>query len=292
MSKAYEGPARVLVGYDGSDDAQAALAYGASEAKARDAELVLAYSVDDVVLNSAWSVVFDPDEVKREAADMLDATAAELVSQGFPRGRVRAEVVLGTPAKALSRLSEWASIVVVGRTSNSGEQAVVGSTAVGVAATSRCAVIVVGANMTLPQACHRIGVGVSPSARAAANALPWAVEETIRTGSSLAVISVCRTAAGRFFRSSSPSAEQQDQVVAAAREHVSELLTAAREGRGDLNVEIDVICGSPVDTLVKRSRELDLLVVDLLASFPTYAISGVARGVMTHAHCPVALLRS
>ena len=293
MGKAYEGPARVLVGYDGSDDAQTALAYAVTEAEARDAELVLAYSVDDMVLNSAWSVVFDPDEVKRDAADMLQVATDELVAQGFPRKRVRAEVVLGPPVKSLSRLSEWATIVVVGRASNSGEQAVVGSTAVGVAATSRCPVIVIGVNNPLPQpGRRRIGVGVNPSATVAANALSWAVGEAIRTGGPLAVLSVCRAATGRFFRNSALTAEQQDALVAATREHVGELLAAAREGRADLDVDIDVLFGSPVDTLVQRSRELDLLVVDLLASFPTYAISGVARGVMTHAHCPVALLRS
>ena len=291
MSKAYDGPPRVLVGYDGSDDAQTALAYGVSEAKARDAELVLAYAVDDVVLNTAWTAVVDQDEIKREAREMLDAAAAEIIAQGFPRRRVHAEVVLGAPVKALSRLSEWATIVVVGRTSNSGEQAVVGSTAVGVAAMSRCPVVVMGVDTPIPDATHRIGVGVNPSARTAANALSWAFEETIRTGSSLTVLSVCKPVSGRFFRSSA-NPEQQEQLVADTRAHVSALVAAAREGRAEVKAELEVILGSPVDTLVRRSAELDLLVVDLMASFPTYAVSGVARGVMTHARCPVALLRS
>ena len=67
MLKAYDGPPRVIVGFDGSDDSSRALAYGAAEALVRSAELVLLHAVDDTVLNSAWGVVFDPDEIRAAA---------------------------------------------------------------------------------------------------------------------------------------------------------------------------------------------------------------------------------
>jgi nucleotide-binding universal stress UspA family protein len=57
MLKPYQGSPRVLVGFDGSDDAYRALQLGIVEAKSRDAELVVVHAVDDTVLNSAWGAV-------------------------------------------------------------------------------------------------------------------------------------------------------------------------------------------------------------------------------------------
>ena len=41
MLKPYEGPARVVVGFDGSDDASRALEHGIADAMERNADLVL-----------------------------------------------------------------------------------------------------------------------------------------------------------------------------------------------------------------------------------------------------------
>jgi nucleotide-binding universal stress UspA family protein len=68
MLRAYEGPPRVIVGFDGSDDATIALRYGVSEALARNASLVLLNAVDDTVLTSAWGVVFDPEQIRSRPA--------------------------------------------------------------------------------------------------------------------------------------------------------------------------------------------------------------------------------
>jgi len=291
MAKAATAPARVLVGFDGSEDAQAALAYGVARAKADDAELAMVYAVDDTVLNSAWGVVFDPDEIKRGAGTMLDEATDELVKGGFPRDRVRTSVVLGAPPTALARLSEWASLIVVGRCSGASERAFVGSTAVGVAAASRCPVAVVGADTPLPEATHSIGVGVNVNSGVGSNALPWALAEARRTGASLTAISVAKAVTNRFFGGKATST-QQDQVVAVTKARADEIVAAAREGFADVEIAVEVSSGSPVDTLVARSADFDLLVVEVQTSFPTYAVSGVARGVMTHARCPVVLLRA
>ena len=72
----YLGPARIVVGFDGSDDSFRALAHGVREALLREAELVLVHAVDDTVLNSAWGVVFDPEQIKEGAAEMLANTPA------------------------------------------------------------------------------------------------------------------------------------------------------------------------------------------------------------------------
>ena len=288
----YEGPARVLVGYDGSRDADAAVAFGVAEARRRGAELALVYAVDDIVFNSAWGVVFDPEEIKRGAERMLDAVAAEIVAQGVPKESIRAEVLLGAPAATLARLSEWASLVVLGRCSDSNAKAFVGSTAVGVAGVARCPVIVVCADNTPPATPYgRLGVAISSAARGDRASLPWVLGEARRLGAGLSVLSVCKAPQGRWFGGPVLTDEQQADAVAVVRERVNAMVGAAREGFDDVDVDVDVSYGSPVDILVARSESLDLLVVEVQPSFPVFAVGGVARGVMTHARCPVALLR-
>jgi len=291
MSTGDDRPARVIVGFDGSDDAQAALAFGLAHAKARGAELAIVYAVDDTVLNSAWGVVFDPDEIKRGAGAMLDDTTKELVKQGFPAARIRTSVVLGAPPTALSRLSEWACLVVVGRRSDSSERAFVGSTAVGAAATSRCPVVVVCADQPLREETKRIGVAINAAVRLGGHGLDWALDEARRTGASLTVLSVAKAVTSRFFASNTTQ-QQQDEMVAETRQRVDAIVAHARESHPDVTIGAEVAYGSPVDTLVARSADLDLLVAEVQTSFPTFAVSGVARGIMTHAHCPVALLRA
>ena len=291
MAQAGRSPDRVIVGFDGSEDAQAALAYGVAQAKARDAELAMVYAVDDSVLNSAWGVVFDPDEIKRGAGSMLDDVTDDLVKGGFPRDRVRTSVVLGAPPAALSRLSEWACLMAVGRCSGTSERAFVGSTAVGVAASSRCPVVVVGADTPLPETTRRIGVGVNVASRAGGNALRWAFAEARRTGASLTAVSVAKAVTSRFF-GGNVAPEQQDQLLAVTEQRANEVVATVGEDFADVDVEVEVSYGSPLDTLVARSSAFDLLVAEAQISFPMYAVSGVARGVMTHARCPVALLRA
>ncbi len=86
MTPSYSGKPRVLVGYDGSDDAYAALNFAIKEAISTDSEIALIYAVDDTVLNSAWGVVFDPEEIKEdEISDYAASDAAKIRGKRFRR---------------------------------------------------------------------------------------------------------------------------------------------------------------------------------------------------------------
>lgn len=293
MLKAYQGPARVLVGFDGSDDATRALAYAISEAKARDAELVLVNAVDDTVLNSAWGVVFDPEEIKEAAAELLAGGVREAVAAGLPAERVRTEVALGNPAAALTRFSEQASLIVVGRRAISdGERIFVGSTAVGVAGAAHCPVIMVS-ETGHPHESRTgvVGVGVDTAARGTI-ALEWALQECGRHGGSVLVVSICRAPQGRFFRSGHPTQEQQDAAVAVTRERITEMVRPLSEQYPEVRVDVEVHYGNPLDILVAKTDDLDLLVLEVHAAFPTYSVGGVIRGLMTHGRCPIGTIRA
>ena len=292
MLRPYVGPARVVVGFDGSDDSTSALARGIAEAQQRNAELVLVHAVDDTVLNSAWGVVFDPEEIKEGAADMLGKAVENATAAGLPRQRVRTEVVLGNPAAALARLSEQASLVVVGRRSaDAGEKLFAGSTAVGIAGTSRCPVIVVSGNDVVhDQPTGVIGVGVDTAARGAV-ALEWALSECTTHGGRVAVISVCRAPQGRWFSGGHPTAEQEQAAVQVTQARMTDMVSEITEDYPDVDVTLEVSYGNPLDVLTTRSEELDLLVVEVHASFPTYSVGGLIRGLLSHARCPVGVIR-
>ncbi len=292
MLQPYDGPARVLVGFDGSDDAFRALELGIAEAQAREAELVVVHAVDDTVLNSAWGVVFDPEEIKLNAAEMLARGVEDAVAAGLPRSRVRTEVVLGNPAAALTRMSHQASLVVVGRRATEpGERLFVGSTSVGVVGAAHCPVIVVSAIDTPHEArTGVIGVAVDTSARGAV-ALEWALQESIQFGGKVVVISVFRSPQGRWFTGGEPTDEQKEAAIAVTRERMAEMISEITEDYPEAEVELEVDYGNPVDVLVARSDELDLLMLEVHASFPNYSVSGLVRGVLTHGRCTVGVIR-
>ncbi|MEE9965336.1 MAG: universal stress protein [Propionicimonas sp.] len=292
MLQPYDGPARVLVGFDGSDDAFRALELGIAEARAREAELVVVHAVDDTVLNSAWGVVFDPEEIKLNAAEMLARGVEDAVTAGLPRNRVRTEVVLGNPAAALTRMSHQASLVVVGRRATEpGERLFVGSTSVGVVGAAHCPVIVVSAIDTPHEArTGVIGVAVDTSARGAV-ALEWALQESIQFGGKVVVISVFRSPQGRWFTGGDPTDEQKEAAIAVTRERMAEMISEITEDYPEAEVELEVDYGNPVDVLVARSDELDLLMLEVHASFPTYSVGGLIRGVLTHGRCPIGVIR-
>lgn len=292
MLKPYDGPARVVVGFDGSDDADRALQYASEEAKERAAELVLMHAVDDTVLNSAWGVVFDPEEIKLGAASMLEKGVADAVAAGMDPGRVRTEVVLGNPAAALTRLSTQASLIVVGRQSQTpGERQYVGSTSVGVVGAAHCPVIVVSeGDIRHEERTGVIGVAVDTSARGAV-ALEWALNECQDHGGTVVVISVCRAPQGRWFSGGQPTVEQQQAAVDVTRARMTEMISEITEDFPDVDVSLEVPYGSPLDLLTARTDELDMLVVEVHAAFPTYSVGGLIRGLLSHGRCPIGVIR-
>ncbi len=292
MLKPYEGPARVVVGFDGSEDAYRALQHGIAEALERKAELVLVHAVDDTVLNSAWGVVFDPEEIKLGAASMLAKGVDDAVAAGMARNSVRTEIVLGNPAAALTRMSSQASLIVVGRRSNAaGERQYVGSTSVGVVGAAHCPVIVVSDNdIVREKRTGLIGVAVDTSARGAV-ALEWALTECQDHGGKVVVISVCRAPQGRWVSGGQPTPEQQDAAVEVTRARMSEMISEITEDFPGVDVTLEVPYGSPLDLLTARTEDLDMLVVEVHAAFPTYSVGGMIRGLLSHGHCPIGVIR-
>jgi len=286
------GEIKILVGYDGSDDGVAALQFAASEAVARGGRLSLVFSVDDTMLNSAWGIVFDVEAVRQGGLDLLQEARDQAHARGVPLERIDTDCVLGQPGAVLSRLSQEASLVVVGRRSEGGEgSAFVGSTAVGLAGTAGCPVVVVAHGQHADAPKRVIGVGLDPGAHGMV-AVDWALMRAKRLGARIIVRTIVRPPTSRFFSlGSGPSDEQKRTMFDGVRAVVDPAVEAARQELPGVPVEVQYRYGSPSDELVELSKECDLLILGVHPSFPTYSVGGTVRAAMTHSACPLGLIR-
>lgn len=284
---------RIIVGFDGSDDALTALDYAIQEALGRSGLLHVIYAVDDSVLNSAWGIIFDVESVRSLGRELLDQASTRAQELGLPVERIRGEILMGQPGMMLTRASEGAAMLVVGRRASKGsEPAFVGSTAVGVAATAGCPVVVVAQPVGDVVVHHRITVGLDSSARVSP-ALIWAFRRAARLGSRIVVETAVYRPTGRFFGGASqqPTDEQYARMLEEARRRVEAALVPLRQEYPDVPVEVVTEVGPPVEKLIEASRVSDMLIVGVQPGFPTYSIGGKVRALMAHCECPLGIVR-
>lgn len=284
---------RVVVGVDGSEDGIRAVEYGVREARSQDADLLLAHAVDDAVLAGAWGVVYDPNLLEEAGQEAAEEAKAKALSMDFPADRVRSKIYMGNPGAVLTRLSEEARTLVVGRRALSGlERLFVGSTSVGVAATAHCPVIMVSAASHLPETggLARIGVGVHTGEPSNA-ALSYAFAEAAHRNTSLEVINAFELPTS-FFADRQQRADRAQATEKAHREVMENLLVPFREKYPNVPVQVTVVQSHPVNELNRRSDEFDLLVLEVHGrGLPVFSPGATIRAVMAYGHCPLALVR-
>lgn len=276
---------RVLVGVDGSEDGLRAVRYGARRVARLGGVLHLVHAVDDAVLAGAWGVVYDPSalqEAGEQANEQAVAAAREL---GLAEDQVHAEVVLGNGAAVLTRMSEGADLLVVGRRSVSGlERMFIGSTSIAVASGAHCPVVVISAAVTPGQADNfgRVAAGVDAQSHSAST-LAWAFEQASNRQAALQVVHVAKPVQTRVAG---------DQLATAAGEGIEQIIAPLRAQFPQVDCQVQVTSGAPVDELVELSRQVDLLVLGVpKPRMLGFGMGGVMRAVMAHALCPVALVK-
>lgn len=278
----------VVVGVDGSDDGLRAVKYGAGIAVLTGADLLLANAVDDTLMAGAWGVVYDP-EVLHEAGTTANEAAVQVaLAEGLPEDRIRTEVIMGTPGGVLTRLSEVASLVVLGRRAASGlERMFVGSTSVAVVTNAQCPVVVISAaaNPDEVGGKKRIGVGVNtnPGSR---ETLEAGFQQARLHTSKLEIVHVIQPPVGFFGPKLSPA--QLEEQIRFAEGGLHAVADPLAEEYPDVEFEVVVVADSPINELVSRSAEYDLLVLGISDSaIPGVQIGGLMRGLLAHAMCPL-----
>ncbi|TDW92220.1 universal stress protein [Kribbella sp. VKM Ac-2566] len=277
----------VLVGIDGSRDGLIALIWAAAYAALHHAPLHAVYVLDDEREVGGGPPSIGADDGTEVLGDALE----ELDRLGFRDASL--EVRHGHPAQALHELSERSVALVVGRRGMGGfAELVLGSTSQACTALATKVPLIVVPDTWDPAgpAHQRIVVGVDGSVEGQ-DALRFAFELAAATGAEILGVHATEVREkypdpGKWFDPArQPWIETSD-----------ELLTQALEGwtakYPDVAVQQGGVADHPVLVLARESQNADLVVVGGLGrtAFSELRMGSVARGLLHHSHCPVAVV--
>lgn len=272
---------RILVGVDGSEDGLRAVTYATREARASDGEVWVVHAVDeDAPPTGLWDLVSSRDALRKAGEKVVAEGVALVTGAGLPVDRVSGEVRFGRPSDVLADLSGSAQMLVLGRRSLSGlERMFVGSTSVSAAVHAACPVIVISAASTPHETggLRTVAVGVStwPIHEAA---LTWGLKEASIRKARLRVVHVVPESLGL----------EGGQLVEVADAELTEQLMPFRARHPAVPVEVEVLVGDPVASLVAITKTADLLILGVHHHHAV--LGGPTRAVLAHAHCPVGLI--
>jgi nucleotide-binding universal stress UspA family protein len=267
----------VVVGFDGSADARAALDWATIETQRRGASLTVVHASDDIaVIPGPW-----PRRASGRELDVYSVAsdgAARALRALPPRTReVVGVTCAGDPASVLSVVATDAEMLVVGAGRSRRRGRRISPVTWEVVNHAPCPVVVVSARSAVaPEAGGRVVAGVDGSAPGFA---------AVRFAADMAALAHAKLHLVTAYRGPGHRAAWEQLVAAEA---------AVQREYPDLPVLLEAVEGDPADVLADAGAQADLVVVgrhelpgDAEATRPD-----VTRGVLLHAPCPVAVVAS
>ena len=278
----------IVVGYDGSSSAEAAVDWAVAEGIRTATPVLLAYAFEwptgagpIMPGPAAW-----PDAASRRDAETLVRVAAAEATERHPGAQVASTVLDGPAAIRLREKSRTASLLVVGNRGHGGfADLLLGSTSVAVSAHAHCPVVVVRGSVV---ADAPVVAGVDGS-EASLQALRFAVEQAAGRGVELRVVRAWTPPAQRWR----PPAFDSREIVAAERAVLDDELALWREKYPELTITAEAVGDSPGRVLVEASRTASLVVVGSRGhgGFTGLLLGSVSQQLLHHSHSPVAVIR-
>ncbi|WP_432877310.1 universal stress protein [Kribbella sp. CA-245084] len=277
----------VLVGIDGSRDGLIALTWAASYAALHGAPLHAVYVLD----NDRPVPVGPPPTEPDDGTEVVDDALQELERIGFRDASL--ELRHGHPAQVLLRLAERSQALVVGRRGMGGfAELVLGSTSQACTALATQVPLVVVPDTWDPTAppYGRIMVGVDGSLECQ-DALRFAFELADATGLEILGVHAIDVRENYPDPNNWFDSSRQPWIDAA-----DDLLAATLEGwtakYPNVPVQHRGVTDHPVLVLARESKDADLVVVGGVGqtAFSELRMGSVARGLLYHSHCPVAVI--
>ncbi|GIF17121.1 universal stress protein [Actinoplanes teichomyceticus] len=257
---------KIVIGFDGSPSADAALAWALDEANRTGARAELVYADEW----SAWGPATAGEHVDPAAGDMLRRAVAA-ARRTHPGVGVTATTVPALACTALADRSDRAGMIVLGTRGHSALAGLVGSVGAAVGAHAHCPVVVVHGDVraTAPVVA---GVDDSPSAAAV---LRFAARQAAGRGVGL-----------RVLRIGTPDGRRAHAAP------FGELVAAVRAGFPGLDIEAETVRDDPAGALVTAGDTAQLLVVGARGhgAVRGLLLGTVSRHLLRHAGCPVAIV--
>jgi nucleotide-binding universal stress UspA family protein len=286
-----EGPGPVLIGFDGSDSGEDALALGLRLARATGARPILVCVYPEEAPIGSARVDAEWVAYGRQHADEVLDAARKLAGDAEYRA-----VGSSSPAHGLDDVAEaeGASVIVVGSTRHGARRRILpGSTGERLLHGAACPVAVA------PRASHEradrpietIGCAFIDTSDGR-EALRWAAALAARVGARLRVVSV----AARHAETFAPVVrrEAEEAYISEARARYQESLDAAiAKLPSEVHATGEVLAGGVVDSLAALDdRDVDVLVCGSRGYGPVRRVllGGVSRRLIRHAASPVVVV--
>jgi nucleotide-binding universal stress UspA family protein len=268
---------QIVVGYDGSADADQAVAWAAREAQIRSCLLT-------VCLGQQPTEPTEPAEPAVQGSEEMLTRGVRLARDLIGSGAVRPAYAAGSPAAVLCGCAESAEMIVLGSRGRGGlPRMPLGSVSLQVAAHARGRIVVVrGHWRPVPGQPPRpivVGCDGSPGSQAA---VPFAFAEAALHDTF--VVAVCALA-------DHPGMLGGARQIRAEFEHI---MSAQEQEHPDVAVNKRVREGNARTALLEAAHEAQLLVLGARGrcGLPGMLLGSASVTLLSHAPCPVAIVHA
>lgn len=290
----------VVVGYDASEESDAAVDWAAQEAGRRGQPLAVLYAANyaGVLVGPAGAGTWLPTSAELMAHDFAEKGAAR-ARGASGAGTVTPVTVQSGAARALTEASTTASLVVLGTRGHSElSGSVLGSVSFAVTTHAKCPVVVVrGDSASLPGPLRPVVVGVDGS-DCSQLAIDEAAHYAASVGAQLRVVTAWQVRVSHTWAAVYLTESYPGRQVAAVLQEATETVSAdARAHALKVEPALDVVAsaveGGPADVLAEASRGAGLVVVGARGrgDLRSLLLGSVSRRVLHLAHCPVQVVR-
>jgi nucleotide-binding universal stress UspA family protein len=284
---------RIVVGVDGSTESMAAFTWAIDEARRRDdAVEVVGTWTDPMAFGDKGLPIGVGKEIRDATKRAIDKAVSVATGNEDPGINIRPVVICGRAPRVLCEISEHADMLVLGSRGRGGfASLLLGSVSHQCAHHARCPLVIAHGRADSDgesgqQRAPRIVVGVDGSAGSYL-AMEWAASEAQLRGATLDVVYAWHPLFDSYVALADEMRSGSQEVLAEAEKELSAIDSS-------LVTEGHVVEARTAPGLLQASRGADLLVVGSRGrgGFTGLLLGSVSQACITHATCPVAVIRA
>jgi len=279
----------IVIGYDHSLGAQAALRWAAAEAARQGRPLRVVYVLEwpaEVVAGGLGPALYPDPATDRDIDAMISESVREVRAE-WPRLVTTHAVFVGAAAQELIAESAQASLLVLGHRGRDGfPNLLLGSVGVAVSAHAHCPVVVVRGRALSAGCTDPVVVGFDGSDRADA-ALGVAFETAAARHADLRVLRAWQPPVPRW--TVAEDCLDAEELAVAEHTAVCDALAPWRDKHPRVSVTVVVVADAAARVLISASRQAQLVVVGSRGrgGFRGLLLGSISQQLLHHADCPV-----